>query len=201
METTYYGNANYWYHGQDAGPWVMTVQENNLVGCVTASPNDKYCPDLAGIPWRFVTATADGQLHHWRSMGGDAQHGDLEVMFDGPRVGNDRNNYDPMRKQGAILLGNGGDNSNGSQGTFYEGAMTATGTFPSKETNKKIQSNIVASCYNVQLLSLAPANATDAPTGLQTFSPQTSQNTTVTFTNSTGALVKDLTLSLSLPKG
>ena len=48
-------------------------------------------------------------------------------MFDGPRV---NSTYDPMRKQGAILLGNGGDNSNGSQGTFYEGAMTAAGTFP-----------------------------------------------------------------------
>ena len=50
-----------------------------------------------------------------------------------------------MRKQGAILLGNGGDNSNGSQGTFYEGAMTAPGTFPTKETNQKIQANI-SSC-------------------------------------------------------
>jgi hypothetical protein len=44
-------------------------------------------------------------------MGGDAQKGDLKVMFDGPRIKNDRNSYDPMRKQGAILLGNGGDNS------------------------------------------------------------------------------------------
>ena len=50
-------------------------------------------------------------------------------MFDGPRV---NATYDPMRKQGAILLGNGGDNSNGSQGTFYEGAMTAAGTFPTR---------------------------------------------------------------------
>jgi hypothetical protein len=33
-------------------------------------------------------------------------------MFDGPRI---NATYDPMRKQGAILLGNGGDNSVGSQ--------------------------------------------------------------------------------------
>jgi hypothetical protein len=144
---------------------------------------------------------ADGEPHHWRSMGGDAQHGDLEVMFDGPRVINDRKSYDPMRKQGAILLGNGGDNSNGSQGTFYEGAMTAPGTFPTKETNQKIQDNIIAARYDVQRLSLAPANATDTPPGLQTFSPQSSQNTTVTFTNTTGAPVKDVTLSISVPKG
>ena len=201
METTYYGNATAWYRGQAPGPWVMTDQENNLVGCVNPSPNDKYCPDLKSISWRFVTATADGEPHHWRSMGGNAQIGDLEVMFDGPRIKNDRSSYDPMRKQGAILLGNGGDNSVGSQGTFYEGAMTAPGTFPTKETNQKIQDNIIAAGYNVQSLSLAPANATDTPPGLQTFSPRTSQNTAVTFTNTTGAPVKDLSLSIIVPKG
>jgi Alpha-L-arabinofuranosidase B, catalytic./NPCBM-associated, NEW3 domain of alpha-galactosidase. len=201
METTYYGNANAWYHGQAPGPWIMTDQENNLVGGVNASPNDKYLPNLPSITWRFVTAMADGEPHHWRSMGGDAQRGDLQVMFDGTRVINDRNSYDPMRKQGAILLGNGGDNSNGSQGTFYEGAMTAPGTFPTKETNQKIQNNVVSAMYNVQRLSLAPANANDTPPGLQTFSPRSSQNSTVTFTNTTGVPVKDVTLSIFVPKG
>ena len=67
-------------------------------------------------------------------MGGDSQQGDLKVMFDGPRV---NGTYDPMRKQGAILLGNGGDNSNSSQGTFYEGAMTAAGTSPAMPPIKK----------------------------------------------------------------
>ncbi|HOU00859.1 MAG TPA: arabinofuranosidase catalytic domain-containing protein [Bacteroidales bacterium] len=201
METTYYGNATAWYRGQAPGPWIMTDQENNLVGCVNPSPNDKYCSDLPSISWRFVTATADGEPHHWRSMGGDAQQGNLQVMFDGSRVINDRSSYDPMRKQGAILLGNGGDNSVGSQGTFYEGAMTAAGTFPTQETNQKIQANVVAAKYNVHYLSIAPANETDTPPGLQTFSPRTSQNTTVTFTNSTGASVKDVTLSITVPRG
>ena len=36
METTYYGNATAWYRGQPPGPWIMTDQENNLVGCVNA---------------------------------------------------------------------------------------------------------------------------------------------------------------------
>jgi len=200
METTYYGNATAWYHGQAPGPWIMTDQENNLVGCVNPSPNDKYCPDLPSITWRFVTATADGEPHHWRSMGGDAQKGDLKIMFDGPRVINDRSSYDPMRKQGAILLGNGGDNSVGSQGTFYEGAMTAPGTFPSQETNQKIQANIVAAKYDVQSLSIAPADVTGTPPGLQTFSPMSSQKTTVSFTNTTGSPVSNLKLSISVPK-
>ncbi|HYW34207.1 MAG TPA: arabinofuranosidase catalytic domain-containing protein [Balneolaceae bacterium] len=201
MEATYYGNANYWYHGKAPGPWVMTDQENNLVGCVNPSPTNKYCSDLPSIPWRFVTAMADGKPHHWRSMGGDAQHGKLQTMFDGPRIINKNSSYDPMRKQGAILLGNGGDNSNGSQGTFYEGAMTAAGTYPSKKTEQKIQANIVAAGYDVQPLSLAPANETATPPGLQTFSPQSSHNTTVTFTNTTGATLKDVTLKVSVPEG
>lgn len=201
METTYYGNATPWYHGQAPGPWVMTDQENNLVGCVNPSPNDKYCADLPSVNWRFVTAMADGESHHWRSMGGDAQEGGLHVMYDGSRVKNDRSSYDPMRKQGAILLGNGGDNSNGSQGTFYEGAMTAGGTFPSQETNQKIQANVVSVKYDVQRLSLAPSNATDMPPRLQTFFPGSSQNSTISFTNTTGAPVKDLTLSMAVPAG
>ncbi len=201
METTYYGNASAWYRGDAPGPWIMTDQENNLVGCVNPNPNDKYCPTLASISWRFVTAMADGEPHHWRSMGGDAQNGVLGVYYDGQRVNNDRSSYDPMRKQGAILLGNGGDNSNGSQGTFYEGAMTASGTFPSIETNQKIQANVLAAKYDVQRLAIAAAISTETPTGLQTFSPRSTQNTTVTYVNTTGKDVKDLSLSIVAPAG
>ena len=60
--------------------------------------------------------------------------GELKVMFDGPRV--DRG-YDPMRKQGAIDMGNGGDNSNGSQGTVYEAAMTAAAPSRRRKPSKR----------------------------------------------------------------
>jgi hypothetical protein len=197
METTYFGNATGWYHGPPPGPWIMTDQENNLVGCVNPGSPSKLC-DLPNITWRFVTATADGEPHHWRSMGGNAQEGDLKVMFDGPRI---NATYDPMRKQGAILLGNGGDNSVGSQGTFYEGAMTAPNTFPTLETNQKVHANVVAARYDVARVSIAPADAIAAPPGRQTFSLGSSQDTTVTFTNTTGAPATGVELSLSVPKG
>jgi len=206
MESTYYGNARFWYYGQDQGPWIMTDQENNLVGCVNPDPRDKFCADLPSISWRFVTATADGEPGHWRSMGADAQSGDLQVMYDGGRIINDRfpegkSSYDPMRKQGAIVLGNGGDNNNYSQGTFYEAAMTAAGTFPSEETNQKIQANIVEASYAVAQVSIAPSSATDTPPGLQTFAPNSAQNTTVTFKNTTQTPVEGLQLSIETPKG
>ncbi|HEX2917621.1 MAG TPA: arabinofuranosidase catalytic domain-containing protein, partial [Edaphobacter sp.] len=195
METTYYGDARWWYHGNPPGPWIMTDQENNLVGCVNAD-GSKSCPNLPSIDWRFVTAMAKGEPHHWTSMGGDAQRGRLSVMFDGPRV---NGTYDPMRKQGAILLGNGGDNSNGSQGTFYEGAMTAAGTFPSDATDQLVQANVVAAHYDVAPLTVAPASATATPPGLQTFNPGSSQDTTVTFTNTTGKPASGVKLSISAP--
>src|SRR4051812_44818409 len=195
METTYYGNATGWYRGIPPGPWIMTDQENNLVGCVN-SDGSKSCANLPSIAWRFVTAMAKGEPHHWTSLGGDAQQGPLKVIFDGPRIDV---TYDPMRKQGAILLGNGGDNSVGSQGTFYEGAMTAADTFPSDATDQLVQANIVAAKYDVPRLALTPASAIAAPPGVQTFSPGSSQDTTVTFTNTTGAAVASLELSISAP--
>lgn len=195
METAYFGDAPAWFHGSPPGPWIMTDQENNLVGCVNPD-GSKLCTNLPSTTWRFATAIAKGEPHHWTSMGGDAQQGDLSVMFSGMRV---NATYDPMRKQGAILLGNGGDNSNSSQGTFYEGAVTAAGTFPTDATDQLVQANIVSARYGVQPLSLAPAGATATPPGLQTFSLGSSQDVTLTFTNTTGAPVTDLTLSISLP--
>ena len=194
METTYFGNATPWYHGIPPGPWVMTDQENNLVGCVNPD-GSKPCPNLPTVNWRFVTAMGKGEPHHWTTLGGDAQQSALRVMFDGPRV---NSTYDPMRKQGAILLGNGGDNSNQSQGTFYEGAMTGAGTFPADATDQQVQANVVAAGYGVARVSLAPASANAAP-GLQTFSPGSSQDTKVTFTNATGAPATGVQLSISLP--
>lgn len=195
METLYFGNAAPWYSGAGDGPWIMTDQENNLVGCVNED-GTKGCPNLPSIPWRFVTAIGKGEPHHWTSMGGDAQKGALSVMFDGHRVDP---TYDPMRKQGAILLGNGGDNSIGSQGTFYEGAMTAAGTFPSNATDQLVQANIVAARYDVTPLSLAPAGTARTHAGPQTFTPGSSRDFIVTFTNTTGAPAADVSLTITVP--
>ena len=56
-----------------------------------------------------------------------------------------------MKKQGAIVLGSGGDcckpdgGANQSAGTFYEGAMVAG--YPSDATENAVQANIVAAGY------------------------------------------------------
>jgi hypothetical protein len=196
METTYYGNATAWYHGNPPGPWIMTDQENNLVGCVNPGSTSKLCAGLPNITSRFVTAVAKGEPHHWASLGGDAQQGPLATMFDGPRVDA---SYDPMRKQGAIVLGNGGDNSNSSQGTFYEGVMTRG--YPTDATDNAVQANVVAARYDVPAVSLSPASAPATPPGPQTFTPRSSHQATVTYTNTTGSRAVGVTLRLSLPHG
>jgi hypothetical protein len=194
METSYYGNAPFWYHGNPPGPWIMTDQENNLVGCVNPGSTSTLCPNLPSIDWRFVTAMAEGEPHQWSSLGGNAEQGTLETMFSGPRV---NSSYDPMRKQGAIVLGDGGDNSNGAQGTFYEGVMTAG--YPTAATEAAVQANIVAAQYNVAGVTLTPASESATPPGLQTFTPGSSQDSTVTFTNTTASPETDVNLSISVP--
>ena len=195
METTYFGNSANWYHGTAPGPWVMTDQENNLVGCSTPD-GSKLCTGLPEVDWRFVTAMAKGQPHHWTTLGGDAQRGDLSVMFDGPRSAVPRSHA----QAGAILLGNGGDNSNGSQGTFYEGAMTAGGTFPTDATDRQVQANSWRPIMVRSVCAWRPQRRQRLRPVLQIFAPGTSQETVVTFTNTGGAPVTGVRLHIALPK-
>ncbi len=85
----------------------------------------------------FVTAMLKGRSGHWALKGGNAQTGSLTTLFDGPRPPG----YEKMYKQGAIVLGIGGDTSDGGVGTFYEGAMTAN--YTSDATDEAIQANII----------------------------------------------------------
>lgn len=78
---------------------------------------------------------------HWAIKGGDAQEGKLAKYWDGRRAPG----YAPMKKQGAIVLGIGGDNSDGAIGTFFEGVITSG--YSSDETDDAVQANIVAAGY------------------------------------------------------
>jgi hypothetical protein len=93
---------------------------------------------------RFQTAIVKGGPNQWAIRGGNAQSGGLSTYYSGirPTVGG----YNPMHKEGAIILGIGGDNSNASAGTFYEGVMTSG--YPSDATEDAVQANITAAGYN-----------------------------------------------------
>lgn len=197
MEAIYFGNAKGWYRGSGAGPWVMADHENNLVGCVN-DDKSKLCANLPTLGTRFITAVTKGKPGHWATLGGDAQRGPLAVMYEGRRIDA---SYDPMRKQGAVILGNGGDNSTASQGTFYEGAMTAPRTYPSNETDQLVAQNVAAARYEVASVSIGAAAVADVPGSLHTFAPRESKDLTATFTNTTNQPVTGVTLSMAVPKG
>jgi hypothetical protein len=91
----------------------------------------------------FVTAMVKGYAGGFALKGGDAQSGVLKTMYSGARP--TAAGYNPMKKQGAIILGIGGDNSNGSAGTFFEGCMTSGD--PPDAADDAVQANIVAAGY------------------------------------------------------
>ncbi|PYC88365.1 alpha-L-arabinofuranosidase [Streptomyces tateyamensis] len=139
MEAIYFGNIKVWGYGSGNGPWVMADQENGLFSGVNAgfNANDPSIND------RFVTAIVKGEPNQWAIRSGNAQSGGLATDYSGPRP--NVPGYNPMRKEGAIILGIGGDNSNGATGTFYEGVMTSG--YPSDATENGVQANVTAAGY------------------------------------------------------
>jgi hypothetical protein len=138
MEAIYFGNCTVWGRGAGTGPWVMADLENGLFSGVNAGLNSGNMT----ASFDYVTAIVKGEPAHWAIKGGNAQSGNLTTMWDGQRPAN---GYNPMHKEGAIILGIGGDNSNGAQGDFYEGAMTSG--YPPNATEDAVQANIVAAGY------------------------------------------------------
>jgi hypothetical protein len=189
METTYFGTATAWGRGAGPGPWIMADMEAGLFSGYDAKEN-RADPTIEA--WRFVTAVVDGGGgNRWDLRGGNAQQGRLTTFYAGSRPGsltNDR--YYPMHKQGAILLGTGGDNGNGSAGTFYEGVMT-TG-FPSEATTDAVQANIVAARYDVSRLTLSRVT---------TFAGRAGQDVTATFVNTSQSAAEAVKVTLSAPPG
>jgi hypothetical protein len=137
MEAIYFGNCTVWGTGAGDGPWIMADLENGLFSGESATNN----ADDPSITARFVTAVVKGEPNQWAIRGGDATDGALSTYYSGARP----SGYNPMTKEGAIILGIGGDNSNGAQGTFYEGVMTSG--YPSDDTEDAVQADIVAAGY------------------------------------------------------
>ena len=90
----------------------------------------------------YVTAMLKGPSGNAMGLkAGNAQSGPLETKWDGKRPPG----YSPMKKQGSIILGTGGDGSDFGKGTFFEGCIV-TGD-PPDATDDAVQANIVAAGY------------------------------------------------------
>jgi len=137
MEAVYFGTCTIWGKGDADGPWVMGDLENGLW-----AGNTSPFADNKPVTYKYVTGMVKGAAagkNRWAIKVGDAQSGVLTKPFEGTRPSS---RYNPMRKEGAIILGTGGDNSNGDQGNFFEGLMTAH--YSSDAADNAIQANIVA---------------------------------------------------------
>jgi hypothetical protein len=67
----------------------------------------------------------------------------LKTEWDGVRP--TKGGYTPMKKQGSIILGTGGDNSNGAGGRWFEGVMAKGAA--TLATLNALQANIVGAKY------------------------------------------------------
>jgi non-reducing end alpha-L-arabinofuranosidase len=143
MEAIYFGTETAWGTGSGSGPWIMADMENGLFSGSSAGFN----ANDPTTDYRFTTAMVEGESNQWAILGANAQSGSLSTDFSGVRPPG----YNPMHKEGAIILGIGGDNSKGSAGTFYEGVMTSG--YPSAATESAVQANIVAAGYSTSASS------------------------------------------------
>lgn len=126
--------------GAGSGPWVEADLENGLFFGANGSH-----PSNTGNSSEFVTALLKNNgTTTYAIKGGNAQSGSLTTWYDGalPNLGG----YTPMQKEGAIVLGTGGDNSNGSDGSFFEGVMTAG--YPTDAADNAVQANITSVGYS-----------------------------------------------------
>jgi hypothetical protein len=189
MSTVYFGTSTGWGSGAGTGPWIMSDMEAGLFSGYNTKQNEEN-PTIDS--WRFVTGMVNGGGGNvWEIRGGNAQDGELSVFYKGIRPQSQENaNYYPMHKKGSIQLGNGGDNGNGSAGTFYEGVITSG--YPTDAAINAVQANIVAAQYDVQRLSSSRVT---------TFNYGTSQEVTLSFTNTTGKPARKVNLSMNLPSG
>ena len=98
------------YHTREQGLWGSNI---------TASLEPTISHTFVTALFKGASGAAPG---HFALKGGDAQQGPLQVYWDGPRP----HGYAPMKKQGGLILGVGGDNSDGSTGTFCSSRLSLT---------------------------------------------------------------------------
>jgi hypothetical protein len=118
-------------HGSPCSPDAGLDMEDGIYGHLKVPAGTTFVTDMGA---------SDGQ-HTYAIYQGNAQSGALTTTGITPLP----KGYQPMRQEGAIILGIGGDNSNWAKGYFFEGVMTSG--MPNAEAMKAVQRNIVAARY------------------------------------------------------
>lgn len=122
-------------HGNPCSPDAGLDMEDGIYGHLKVPANTNFVTDMGA---------SDGQ-HSYAIYQGNAQSGGLTSTGTIPLP----RGYQPMKQEGAIILGIGGDNSNWAKGYFFEGLMTKG--MPSAQAMEAVQRNIVDAGYTGQL--------------------------------------------------
>lgn len=131
MEALYFGNhrsfgpaggtAQGVYIG-GGNPWTnhkLPTVQGDLENGIWAGDEVTHETEIVGVDFVFGMLKG-GSGNHWGLKQGDLVNGNAPVTtYEGKRP----KGYETMQKQGAIILGIGGDNSNRGKGTFYEGCI------------------------------------------------------------------------------
>jgi hypothetical protein len=145
MNAAFFGTG-FWGRGAGNGPWFMGDFENGVWSVGSA-------PNMAGVPFAtnpnlpasnvdyafgILKTSTTNNTPQYAIRVGNAQSGTLTTAYDGQAPA-------AWAMMGGIILGIGGDNSNSSLGTFFEGAMTAGR--PSDATDAAVLQNVQAAGY------------------------------------------------------
>jgi hypothetical protein len=136
MDAVYFGTLCWFAPCTGSGPWVQADLENGLF-----SGGNGNNPNNRGNNSTFVTALVKNNgTTTYALKGGNADSGSMTTWYSGALP--TTSGYAPMHQEGAIILGTGGDNSNSSAGSFFEGVMTAgypptRRTTPSRPTSSR----------------------------------------------------------------
>ncbi|OXM69314.1 alpha-L-arabinofuranosidase B [Amycolatopsis vastitatis] len=142
MDALNFGTECWFQPCNGTGPWVQADLENGLF---QSSAGGSQNTANTGTKFPFVTALLKNNGQNFFALkDGNAQSGSLRTTYSGPEP-TTGSGYAPMHQEGAIVLGTGGDNSNGSIGSFFEGVMTAG--LPTDAADNAVQANVVSVGY------------------------------------------------------
>jgi non-reducing end alpha-L-arabinofuranosidase len=142
MDAIYFGTLCWFSPCNGSGPWIMADLENGLFQSNTGGSQNS---SNTGNRNPFATTVLKNNGTNFFALkDGNAQSGGLSTRYSGA-LPTSPSGYSPMRKEGAIILGIGGDNSNTAIGSFFEGAMTSG--LPTDAAENSVQANITSVGY------------------------------------------------------
>jgi len=146
MDAINFSNECWYGTATIPGPWVQADLEYG----VFSGGSQTWNKNQVTMAYPYVTAILKNNgTTNFELRGTSAQSGSLVTVYNGALP----SGWSPMKKQGALILGCGGDcckpsgGANCSAGSMYEGAIVSG--YPADSIDNQVQENIIAAGYGV----------------------------------------------------